>query len=362
MKDYNQFIQEARESTVPAHIQAMQLPAGPIKISWQTGVKSGQKEVNAWVVQLPKAPGFSYFSAPSGHDSKSGSNSLRKAVLHGIEMAKYKKRALWIGATEQQVKQALGKEVKMLKDLVGLRYTKAPKAQVTESPDISFRPWATDKNWNKKKGTCLACNGNHPVGGECDKNYAIARGGKSYWTGTNPRTKVPQYSTDQSKMKKLTRAEADAEAKKQGAVVVQLSEAAEPGVLQVEVFEARGLRIMINGELPAEKDWGYGEGKNEKWLAMEKPLHFGELALKAVGFDSKLSDYPESEPTKMFLKFTNRTVTADVTDIATNEMVTLVNGKRQRVDEITLYVRAEAKDAVTEARIPPVTDRNEDGS
>ena len=55
----------------------VKLPAGPIKVEWQTG----QKNAGAWVVQLPKAPGFSYFGSPNGPDSKAGLATLRRAIL-----------------------------------------------------------------------------------------------------------------------------------------------------------------------------------------------------------------------------------------------------------------------------------------
>jgi len=55
-----------------------------------------------------------------------------------------------------------------------------------------------------------------------EATFAIVRG-KSYWTGTNSKG-TPQYSTNELKAKTLTRAEADVEAKKQGAVVAQMTE------------------------------------------------------------------------------------------------------------------------------------------
>ena len=83
----------------------VKLPTGPIKVVWQTG----QKNAGAWVVQLPKAPGFSYFESPNGPNSKAGLAALQRAILSAAEMARYKKRALWIGADEQLVKQAMGR-------------------------------------------------------------------------------------------------------------------------------------------------------------------------------------------------------------------------------------------------------------
>lgn len=94
------------------------LPAGPIKIVWQTAPKNA----SAWVVQLPKAPGCSYFVSPNGPDSKAGLAALRRAILSATEMARYKKRALWIGADEQLVKQAMRKNARALRELARLRY------------------------------------------------------------------------------------------------------------------------------------------------------------------------------------------------------------------------------------------------
>jgi len=93
----------------------VKLPAGPIKIVWQSGRA-------AWVVQLPKAPGFSYFKSPNGRESKAGRVALRRVILSAAEMARYKKRALWIGADQQLVKQAMGRDTKTLRELTGVRY------------------------------------------------------------------------------------------------------------------------------------------------------------------------------------------------------------------------------------------------
>ena len=71
---------------------------------------------------LPKASGFSYFESPNGPNSKAGLAALQRAILSAAEMAKYKRRALWIGANEQLVKQAMGKNGRALRSLTGVRY------------------------------------------------------------------------------------------------------------------------------------------------------------------------------------------------------------------------------------------------
>ena len=93
----------------------VKLPAGPIKVAWQSGLA-------AWVVQLPNATGFSYFESPNGRDTKAGLAALRRAIISAAEMATYKKRALWIGADEQLVKQAMGKSGRVLRTLTSVRY------------------------------------------------------------------------------------------------------------------------------------------------------------------------------------------------------------------------------------------------
>jgi hypothetical protein len=104
---------------LPAHIQPVKLPAGPIKVLWQPGQQKG----GAWIVQLPKVPGYSYFVFRGDHDSKSGMGALWRAIMSAAEMAKYKKRTLWIGAPELIVKQAMGKDIKALWELTGVRYS-----------------------------------------------------------------------------------------------------------------------------------------------------------------------------------------------------------------------------------------------
>ena len=57
----------------------VKLPAGPIKVEWQTDQKNG----GAWVVQLPKAPGLSYFGSPSSGDIEgTGIRALSKPENH----------------------------------------------------------------------------------------------------------------------------------------------------------------------------------------------------------------------------------------------------------------------------------------
>jgi len=85
-------------------------------------------------VKLPRVPGYSYFRSPNGRESKAGRANLRRAILSAAEMARCKKRALWIGAEKQLVSQAMGKRAEALLELTGVQFLgEISKRKVAES-------------------------------------------------------------------------------------------------------------------------------------------------------------------------------------------------------------------------------------
>lgn len=118
----------------------------------------------------------------------------------------------------------------------------------------------------------------------------------------------------------------------------------------LELTYARGMRLWLDGKKSSQKGWSYGEDIEDP-----KIIEFGDGDGIKIGKDTLLrlrTDVPLNEgvPTKVFLTFKNRPPLAlnvvraesgDPDDETRNPVrVTLSNGKKIKVDEITLFLRA----------------------
>lgn len=140
-------------------------------------------------------------------------------------------------------------------------------------------------------------------------------------------------------------------------------------VKTIEIVQARGLSIIIDGMQPAKSGWSFGEGHGEKSEIIVADniggdyLTIGPYKLRAIRSDepleeayvpsgdrpSKLVNVLESYcPTNITLVLADGTeVTAKVVEAVTGDeetgpvMVTLTDSTTREIDEITLYLKAE---------------------
>ena len=125
----------------------------------------------------------------------------------------------------------------------------------------------------------------------------------------------------------------------------------------IEIVQARGLSIIIDGMQPAKSDWSFGEGHGEEPEIIVADnvggdyLTIGPYKLKAIRSDIPLEEaYPDHFPTSVTLVLEDNIfteVTAAVVEAVTGDeekgpvTVILTDGTTREIDEFTLYLKAE---------------------
>jgi hypothetical protein len=130
--------------------------------------------------------------------------------------------------------------------------------------------------------------------------------------------------------------------------------------MKIELWEARGLRIAINGIEPKKGGWAVGETKDgavslgwdvrESFNTPDEPLHIGDYRLRTVKLDKSVRGIAlgakDTWPTTLTAWFDDGTVVvASITLIASAVYVFTAAGKRELIDEITLYICADTEAA-----------------
>jgi len=131
----------------------------------------------------------------------------------------------------------------------------------------------------------------------------------------------------------------------------------------LEFIEGRGLRIYIDGQLPTQEDWGYGDGdahydpKTAPKLFTFSPLQFGDgLELHKIEFDVTDKEWWEMLKTPKALKVTTSEgeVTLRITEHRIGNLddseITVSNGEKTYFDETKTYIRAEVRINNTQLR------------
>ena len=92
------------------------LPQGPIVVEWLDSLDMPRKK-GGWVVRMPGCPGFTFFSSPSGRDTRNGLSCFRMAVRHALWMAEYHHRVVSVKATEDFTRATFGREWRTLQGI-----------------------------------------------------------------------------------------------------------------------------------------------------------------------------------------------------------------------------------------------------
>ncbi len=122
--------------------------------------------------------------------------------------------------------------------------------------------------------------------------------------------------------------------------------------MKLEIWLSRGLRIEIDGERTTAKNWGFEGGKNvgdrmgdiECYVpsydkgTVKHPLPIGKHLVTGITFGE--GEIPE----QLTLITTDAEIPMRVVTDATQAEIITVNGKKEFVDEITLYLRAQTAD------------------
>lgn len=136
-----------------------------------------------------------------------------------------------------------------------------------------------------------------------------------------------------------------------------------------EIVQARGLTVWLNGRSPLAQ-FSYGDSDEGSYTVAGGPSesikfptgdapNLGVVEVRKILFDKHpeavMLDSPETEPTEVTLRLLDREIKLKVTKVVIGDpdaydeeedeygiKVTLANGEPFFVDEISVYIRAEA--------------------